>query len=145
MSGREIIPYDLMLEKARGANILWAPLLRRIVAWAGPAPVISVSPPPPIADFTPFYAKVKEKADVSGFQPDSVRAKLWRVQVIAEREHAKALGAEFLDSPREAETEPGLLRAEYANDHLHGNVRFGRLLARAIQETLSRRHVRTEF
>lgn len=139
LHGREIIPYDLILETARGANQLWPPLLRRIIAWAGPAPVISIGPPPPIADFTPFYAEVKEKADERGFQPDSARAKLWRVQVFTEREHAAALGAQFLDSPREAVMEPGLLRAEYAADPVHANVRFGRLLAHEIQGVLTRR------
>ncbi|MDE3176335.1 MAG: hypothetical protein KGM15_09570 [Pseudomonadota bacterium] len=138
LRGREIIPYELVMETARLSNQHWPLLLKRIIGWAGSAPVASVSSPPPIADLTPFYANLKERADVSGFQPASLRAKLGRVQVAAERESAQALGVGFIEAPREAVAAPGLLRAEYAHDQVHGNASYGRLLAREIQGWLGR-------
>jgi hypothetical protein len=140
LPGREIIPYDLVREAARRQHQLWPTLLSQIVAFAVPAPVYAICPPPPIAEFAPFYDRIKEKAEARGFQPDSVRYKLWRVQIEVEREVAESSGAGFLPAPREAQTELGLRRVDYAGDILHANAKYGALIAAQAQACLRKHH-----
>ena len=138
LPGREIIPYELVRETTQRNSQSWRSLLEQIVSFAAPAPVFAVSPPPPIADFTPYYAEIKEKAEACGVQPDSVRYKLWRAQIDTEQNCAEASGAGFLAAPLEAQNESGLRRLEYSHDILHGNIKYGELLVRQAQTCLEK-------
>lgn len=132
----EIIPHDLMMERALAAEREWGQLM----APAMGLPVWSVCPPAPIVSFDPFLPKmvhqIKNTIAVYGVAPDTFRRKMWLLQTEANRRVAQEFGAAFLGAPPETVNDAGLRPIDYAHDPLHGNTAYGRLVLQQIAKII---------
>jgi len=87
-------------------------------------------PPPPSPDETRLRADLPWQFFHGRrvIAPRWLRYKLWRLHADLLRRFCAAEGIEFLPCPGEAFDEDGFLRADYYQDAMHVNVRYGALV-----------------
>lgn len=95
------------------------------------APVLHVPPPPPRekAENARHLEEMGEVVRQFGFVPESLRLKWYRRYCRQLRARLAAVGCDFVDAPRQALTEGGLLREDFSEGLTHGNRKYGALVA----------------
>lgn len=131
-AGAEIIPSDAMREVIRGQFKSRLKMLTRLAAVA-PNRVVQFAPPPPVSDrwLEPLLDKTSVKA--TELPNRWLRWKLWRLTVDVFRQHARDLGARFVETPPQAMDADGFMRDDLVRNATHGNTAFGALLLEQIR------------
>jgi hypothetical protein len=128
----DLIPFDAIREVLRQQFKSRLKMLGRLAAIA-PGRVVQFPPPPPVSDrwLEPLLEKTSVKA--TALPSRWVRWKLWRLTADIFREHARSLGARFVDAPAESMDGDGFLRDDLVRNATHGNTAFGALLLHQIR------------
>ena len=134
----EVIPFDLVMEIARGSHHLAASFLDQAMPLFT-VPTFGLSPPPPVGDQDfildhmrghEVYSKLKEQ----GLAPRAWRGKIWKAHVLALADIYQARGCSFLEPPDGTLEQEGFLLSSLYSDAFHANQAYGALvLAQMIQ------------
>jgi hypothetical protein len=134
----EIVPYDMMMERAMAAEAEWSEFVA--IGVNSGVPVWSVAPPAPLVSFDLFLPRmthqIKDIITTRGVAPAPFRHKMWLLQVEADRRVAASAGAGFLEVPPASVNDVGLRPVEYAGDALHGNAAYGSLVLQQIADII---------
>lgn len=136
-----LIPSDMMAEHF--ARFLQRNLeLAKLIVAALPAKrLFVINPPPPGADEAHIRAHpgfFAAKLDM-GVSPDALRRHLFALETTVHRDHARALGAGFLQSPDQCIDDRGMLAPDYwrSNDPTHSNAAHGHLMLDLIRREMA--------
>src|SRR4029077_12250269 len=100
------------------------------------ARIIHIAPPPPVEDPTKlaYTESVAERLSPDSLSRPALRMK-WHVAYVQTlRRLLWQNGIQVLEAPREAISEAGFLRDEYADSITHANASYGRLMADQISQ-----------
>jgi len=123
--GIQLRPQELVLHRFRAASTF-----RREVV---------VCPPPPLPEDHVLLhpAQFRERFDLHGVSPTSLRVDGWRMLRYQLLSKAETAGMIFVDAPAEAIDEDGLLQRRYCGrDPVHANAAYGALVLRDVARAL---------
>jgi len=144
ISGTQLLPYGLISQfiyKLAEPYMLNLATLRNAFS----DPVIHIESPPPIGDDAYVLENLegyfRDQAEDPKPAPRWLRYKLWRLHSALVREHADALGVEFLAAPAEALEEDGFLaRSDYGNDSTHAGANYGLRIMKQLEARMGMRY-----
>lgn len=136
--GRALIPLDIVrdqLDRQLARTLLTLTAIRRL------CPRLQVvripSPPPASSEDVAAWAATRDKPERAHQVPTSVRLKLWWLYDQRLAQFSTGLGIDSLPVPERALHRLGTLRAEYLQDGIHGNARYGALVCAQMADVVS--------
>jgi hypothetical protein len=137
--GRALIPLEVVqeqLDRQLARTLLTLTAIRKL------CPRLQVvripSPPPARSEDVAAWAATRDKPERAHKVPTSVRLKLWLLYDRQLAQCATGLGIDSLPVPEQAVHRLGTLGAEYLQDGIHGNARYGALVCAQMAQVVSR-------
>ncbi|NHN37603.1 hypothetical protein G8764_09890 [Pseudomaricurvus alcaniphilus] len=140
-SSRWLIPRNIMLEVFTDKLTIFFNQAKSLCNSFPDAKKMYLNPPPPISDWMHITRHPKFFKEVIGRgpAPDDLKLELYKIQTDVLKSFASDLGAHFVDAPPAAIDDRGFLRSEFYNDDpTHGNIEYGKLVVKLIEEILEK-------
>ena len=138
LPGRAMIPLEVVqaqLEKQLSRTLL---TLTAIAKLCPRLRVVRIpSPPPASSEDVAAWAATRDQPERIHKVPTSVRLKLWLLYDGLSAQFSTGLAIDSLPVPEQAVHRLGTLKAEYLQDGIHGNARYGALVCAQMATVVS--------
>ncbi len=138
ITGAQLIPYEMM-KSFIAVQFQKVDYILDTLKSLTRAPIILVSAPPPMEDFSPIAfgssdPRIDAQVEKFGVAAPVLRYKFWKLCDEIYREKAAAHGVIVLPPPGDSRTAEGFRRPEYFGpDWIHANLAYGELVLKQIE------------